>query len=386
MAPFPRPPFPPGETRKMAWRESLLNHLGPGLLGGITFGKWLRLLRDNRFAVAPSCVPRAMVITFQSVPTSLFHWNDQHKLRDQLKDVVVQPPVFLLGHWRHGTTHLHYLMTIDRRFAFPNNYQTLFPNSFLTAESLHSRVIDFFLPNRRPMDNVEWTMGSPQEDEFALCVNCSRSPCTGWVFPKRRDYYDRYLTMRNVSDAEIAEWKEAFLLFLKKLTWLNNRPLILKSPPHTARIKLLLQMFPDARFVHIHRNPFDVFHSSRRMLKAVFELHRLQRARLTDLDDWILRMYREMYESFFEERRLIPAGQFHEMCFEELEQDPVGQVRRIYEALNLPDFAHVHSRLQSYVDSIADYRKNAFPDLPSDVRQRISREWQRSFEEWGYPA
>src|SRR6185436_8984100 len=119
-------------------------------------------------------------------------------------------------------------------------------------------------PPKRPMDNVEWTMKSPQEDEFALCILCGKSPCTAWIFPKQREHYDRYLTFRGVSDEEIKQWQDTLMWFLKKLTWKVQRPLILKSPPHTCRIKLLLQIFPDARFVHIHRDPYTVFSSSRK--------------------------------------------------------------------------------------------------------------------------
>ena len=148
---------------------------------------------------------------------------------------------------------------------------------------------------------------------------------------------------------------------------------------------LLLQMFPDAKFVHIHRNPYDVFHSTRKMLKAVAELHRLQRAPAEEeLDDWILRMYRKMYDAYFEERSLIPSGQFHEVRFEQLERNPIGQIAGIYESLQLPDVTHFQAELKSYVSSIADYRKNSFPDLPAELRQRIAKEWRRSFEEWGY--
>ncbi len=103
--------------------------------------------------------------------------------------------------------------------------------------------------------------------------------------------------------------------------------------------------------------------------------------------DWearTLRQYREMYEVFFEERENIPAGHFHEVSFEELEQDPIGQVRRVYEALNLPDFAHVESPLKEYVDSIAGYTKNEFPELAAGLREKVASEWRLCFDEWGY--
>jgi hypothetical protein len=208
----------------------------------------------------------------------------------------------------------------------------------------------------------------------------------GWVFPRQRDRYDKYLTFQDVPEGEVAQWQTEFLLFLKKLTWKYGRPLVLKSPPHTCRIRVLLQMFPQAKFVHIHRNPYAVFQSSRRTFQVNFELHRLQRPRLSDLDDWVLRQYREMYEVFFEERSLIPEGHFHEVCFEELEEDPVGQVRRVYQALDLPEFGQAEPALRRYVDSIAGYKKNEFPDLPADLRTRIAAEWRPCFKEWGYPV
>lgn len=362
----------------------MLRSIGPGMMGGLTFGKWIQVLRENNFAVTPSCLPRAMAITVLSLQNTIFHWADQRRLGTDLQDVVVPPPLFVLGHWRNGTTFLHNLLTVDERFAFPNSYQTLFPNSCLTAEAMLSPLFNFLLPKRRTIDNVARNMRSPQEDEFALSILSFKSPYTGFVFPHRREHYDKYLTLRDVSGREIAEWQDTFSLFLKKMTWKLKRPLILKSPPHTCRIKLILQMFPQAKFVHIHRNPYAVFSSSRKMFQANFDWHGLQRARLDDLDDWVLRQYREMYDVFFEERHLIPSGHFHEIAFEELEQDPLGQVQRLYEALELPEFSQCETAMRSYVASLAGYQKNQFPSLPSELRQRIAQEWQASFTEWGY--
>jgi hypothetical protein len=96
----------------MAWRETLLRLVGPGLMGGLTLGKWVEILRENHFAVAPSCLPRALAITSQSVQNSLFHWNDRRQLGTELDEIDVRPPLFVLGHWRNGTTHLHNLLTV----------------------------------------------------------------------------------------------------------------------------------------------------------------------------------------------------------------------------------------------------------------------------------
>jgi len=370
----------------MSWRQTFVRRFGPGLLGGVRLGDYLRVFVENRFAIPPSCWYRAIVVLGLSCQNTSLAWLERLRYGKRVADVTIDPPLFLLGHWRSGTTHLHNLLVVDDRFGFPNNYQTLFPHGFLTWERFGAPSVGYFMPERRPMDNMSWTMQSPQEEEFALALLSLKSPCLGWVFTHNREHYDRYLTFCGVSAAEIQQWKQAFLWFLKRLAFKLHRPLVLKSPPHTARIKLLLEMFPQARFVHIHRNPYVVFQSSRRTFDINFEYQRLQSRAPNDLDDWILRQYRAMYDSFFEERELIPAGHYHEMSYEDLERDPLQQMRNLYHALDLPDFQHVEPALQQYVATLSDYKKNEHLRLSNELAERISHEWSRSFVEWGYPT
>ncbi len=115
-------------------------------------------------------------------------------------------------------------------------------------------------------------------------------------------------------------------------------------------------------------------------------MERLQNPQWKDPDARIIQRYKAMYDVFFEERALIPDGRFHDVRFEELEQDPMGQVKRVYERLNLPGFDTVQPCLQHYVDSTANYRKNTYPELSSSLRRDIARAWQQSFEQWGYAS
>ena len=201
---------------------------------------------------------------------------------------------------------MHNLLAVDERFAYPSNFDVLYPHTFLSTERFAARMLGFFFTRRRPMDNIEWTIRSPQEDEFALLLLCGKSPCLSWVFPRQREHYDRYLTFRDVELNEIEQWKRAVRWYVKKLTLKYKRPLVLKSPPHTARIRLLLDLFPDAKFVHIHRDPYAVFPSTRHTFFVNIGLHRLQPADLVNLNEQILERYCEMYDAFFEQRPLIP--------------------------------------------------------------------------------
>jgi hypothetical protein len=226
----------------------------------------------------------------------------------------------------------------------------------------------------------------PQEDEWAFCSLTGQTFLLSLSFPRRAAHYDRYLTLREVTEDERAEWKSALLGLVRKLSFKYGRPLVMKSPGHTCRIRLLLELFPDAKFVHLHRNPYDVFQSSLHTVRKVAPWSALQRPNHNDLEDRTTRLYKEAYDVFFEERGRIPKGRFHELGFEELEKDPVGQLRKLYERLDLPDFERVEPVLREYLRSISGYKKNAFPELSAEVKERVAREWRRCFEEWGYPV
>ena len=91
-----------------------------------------------------------------------------------------------------------------------------------------------------------------------------------------------------------------------------------------------------------------------------------------------------MYDAYFEEQPLIRAGNFHDMAFTDLERDPLGELRRMYETLNLPSFDEVLPVVRSYVESISDYRKNKFPSPPTELKTEIANYCRCGFETWGY--
>jgi hypothetical protein len=341
---------------------------------GMTFGDWLRLLRRERFRVDPVCWPRALWITGMSLWNSIAERAVERRFGAAIAAVLVEAPVFILGHYRSGTTHLHELLSLDPRFASPNRFQTFNPRTFLGTERWLAPVVEPFMLPRRV-----------QEDEVATMVMTQLSPYMDWCFPRSRSGYGRYLTFRDVDPAEVAAWSAALVEFLKAVTLKKGRPIILKSPPHTARVRLLLDLFPNARFIHIRRDPYAVFVSTLGLLKTVRPVFRLQRGpRGIDVEA-VLRTYTTMYDAYFGDRALIPPGQLVEIAYEDLERDPVGQVRAIYEGLSLGDLEAFRPALESYLASIADYRKNRYPALDDATRQRIAEAWSRSFDAWGYP-
>ena len=218
---------------------------------------------------------------------------------------------------------MHNLLSLDERFAYPKFAQIMIPRTFLTGERVLWAASHMFLPrDRMGVDEMAMSPDVPWEEEFALGIMTQMSPYIGWVFPKRARYYERYLTFRDVPAREVEIWKAAFVLFLKKLTWKFQRPLILKSPPNTGRIKLILEMFPDARFVHIHRDPYVVYQSTKRLQVKSWEYCALQATDESIVHDQVIRQYETMMGAFFEEKHLIPPDRFCEVSYDDLEKAP----------------------------------------------------------------
>jgi hypothetical protein len=352
---------------------------------GMPLDEWIRMLRKHGFAVDAPYLPRAALMTLTSALTSLIRAYENRKYGPEIADVEVRRPLFILGHWRSGTTHLHNLLAQDEQFAYPNTWQALSPHTFLSTER-YSSILRLAAPKTRLIDNVAFAPNVPLEDEFAT-FGTMCSPFVGWIFPRWAGYYDRYLTFRAVPEEEVDRWKASLELLYKKLTWKFGRPLVLKSPPHTGRIALLLEMFPDSRFVHIHRDPFAVFQSARQWSPVMERVSCLQKPHSPEeIDARIIGCYKSLYDAFFEERDLIPDGRFHEIRFEDLERDPVAEIRRLYESLNIPGFETFRPALEDYVRSNSSYRKNDYQELPASLRREILRSWRRSFDEWNYPC
>lgn len=355
---------------------------------GINNETWRELQRENPEGIDPSRRKLARQLTVMSMFTSWRSRGEKQRFHDQVAATQLQAPLFIIGHWRSGTTLLHNLLSQDEQFAFPRIYQVSHPHTFLSmkVEQYLERNGKDVTKRRRPMDNVEFDPLSPAEDEFASCAMSIRSHMVGWSYLRREEHYDRYLTFRDAPQADYDRWLRAFRWFLKKVTLkYGGRRLMLKSPQHTARIRLLLQEFPDAQFIHIHRHPYDVFRSTQRLYETGILPTAFQQPPGPDsVVAGILRRYQTMHDVFFEERQLIPSGRYVEVSYEELVSDMVGEVACIYEQLQLPGYSVMEPKLKTYAAAQADYKRNRHAELAEPLRSRVSAAAERSFAEWGY--
>lgn len=354
-------------------------------LQGITFSRWIKALSQNSFRVSPRYWPRAFLTTCASLKNSLEARQKEKKFGAAIKQVQVKRPIFILGHYRSGTTHLHNLLAVDPRLAYPNYLQATHPRTFMISEAKIQDWARNIAPTRRPYDNVELGLATPAEDELALCNDNLLSPHMAWHFPKNAKAYENYVTFDQASRPEILEWQKSLETFAKKLTLkYSGRQLVFKSPCHTARIRLILEVFPDALFINIHRDPYRVYVSTKYMEIKSRPLFSYQKINLAQLDDFIFRRYKTIYKAYFRDVSRIPKGQFFEMSYDQLDQGSIQTMEQVYHTLALPDFSQVKQGLSTYVASLKNYQKNHYQDLSPEIKTRINQEWGFCFRAWDY--
>ncbi|QDU27997.1 Sulfotransferase domain protein [Anatilimnocola aggregata] len=358
----------------------------PRFWHALRISDWCRLLARHGFRVHPFKLPMAAMITattpFNSAAALLQHlWFGSYIERTR----VEQPPVFIVGHWRSGTTLLHELLHLDSRFATPNTYQCMAPHHTFVTEWLIGKRMGWLVPKQRPMDNMAAGFQRPQEDEFALLALGAPTPYARMAFPNDvpADYSD-VLNLDEASPADVEKFRKAIVWFAKLITLqTRQKQLLLKSPPHTGRIGHLAQWFPGAKFIHIARSPFSLFPSTTRLWESLDDVQGLQVARHKHLREYVFDCFERMYRGYEKQRNEIPAGDLYELKYEDLVKDPVGQCEQIYERLQLGNFAPVRDKIAAYMQSQKDYQTNKH-QMDAETEAEIRRRWAGYFSRFGY--
>jgi hypothetical protein len=135
--------------------------------------------------------------------------------------------------------------------------------------------------------------------------------------------------------------------------------------------------------VHIVRDPVNVFMSTVRLWRSLYEVQGLQADNGHDVTEYVLSTFEKMYESFEEDRPLFKPGQCYDVRYEDLVADPLGQLRTIYETLRLGDFDCVRPRLEAFLDTKKDYQTNRF-EPPAEVQARVYERWRDFARRYGY--
>ena len=365
-------------------RESFRLYLPPAV--GYNFILLLRIM--SRYGIDRKYFGRAAVISLISmigVPFRLYEKAAYDRKASGVK--LNEPPVFILGHWRSGTTHLHNLLCQDPRASYVTTYQSVFPDQTLSAGArlLFRNIMKMLIPINRKGDNVKLGTDYPQEEEFTLGARCMASYYFFWYFPNFfMDYYDQFLTFEKTDNAIVEKLEKDYRRVVNKaMLYTGGERFLSKNPVHTGRIPWLLQMYPDARFVFIYRNPVDVILSTRHFFSKMMPGLTLQKVDYEMINQQIYTVYGNLMQRYFDTRHLIPEGNLLEIRYKDLSTNTMGEIQRIYDTLGFDNFGEARPHIAAYAESKKDYVKNKYA-IKRELLDEILEHTDFAMKRWGY--
>ena len=347
---------------------------------------WLKLRGQNKISKSKKAM--ANKITFFVLASLPFRWIQSLYVPFKLRSVSLKekPPVFVIGHWRSGTTHLHYLLAQDDQFSYLEAFQAFFFKVAFVSKSLMRPVLNYFMPSTRPQDNIKIDASAPTEEEHPLTNLTEKSGMQTFFFPRNRKYFDKFNLFENTKKNEINSWKKIYHKMLCQIALYQgkDKQLLLKNPHNTGRIKVLLELYPNAKFIFIHRNPYDVFLSNVHLYNSTIKTQFLQEFNQDEVEKRVIYCYEKTMKKYIEERALIDPKNHIEISYKELADEPIKTIRKIYDKIELGEFSKVESKIHDYLKSLGDYKTNQFKKPEKELINTINERWEFSFKEWGY--
>lgn len=294
-------------------------------------------------------------------------------------------PVFILGHWRSGTTFMHNVFSCDKHFGYNTTYQTVFPHLMMWGQPFFKKNMSWLMPDKRPTDNMELAVDLPQEEEFALANMMPYTYYNFWFLPKyMQEYADKYLLFNDITTRELDIFEKTFIKLIKISLWnTHGTQFLSKNPPHTGRVKELVKMFPNAKFIYLMRNPYTVFESTRSFFSNTIKPLELQHISEEEMELNILEAYTKLYKAYEAQKHFIPEGNLFEVKFEDFEKNALETTRKAYAQLQIPGFKEAEPAIEAYVNKKKGYKKNKYEYKPRTV-QLVNEHWGYALKDWGY--
>lgn len=329
------------------------------LLAGISSGKFIKLLSRNGFSIHPKYLFRILFLIQGSVFATIFNRIEKMKKGKHLRQYTMPAdPVFIIGHWRTGTTLLHQLMALDENLVTPTVFHVSTPESFLVSEKFYRPVMTKAMKSTRPMDNVKLGFDQPQEEEYALIKMTTDSPLERLIFPKSDNYFLSDIAHYKFKDEK--KWKKSFEDFCLRLSFINGKRVLLKNPFHSLRIPLLLAIFPNAKFIHIHRHPYEVVPSTIHMWDVVGNENKLNNKPINANIRDVSVLYGRVLSEIKDQSINLSEESMVEIGFSELENDPITVIKEIYNRLDLSYSQEFELRVKHWIEEMKTYRKNKY--------------------------
>ncbi len=355
------------------------NFLQPHILMGTNLIQFFRVVLTLNFSLKGRAIGRLFVSFFILVLFTPFRICEAILYLFAKKEEVKQP-IFIIGHFRSGTTFFHDALNELDNVVAPRMIDCLYPYMNKYFQFMLVPILKKALPEERLMDKMKVKWDSPQEEEFALSLMTFDTSVSFLFAPKNNSKQLNESVLLNNEKVK-SKWLKAHLKFARKLQSMNKgKTLVFKSPSNTARVKELLEIYPDAKFIHLVRNPNDVIPSTLHLYRKILPEFCLQDESTLELEEYVFSFYEEVMNKFIETKNELHASQMVELKYEDFVKQPIEELKRGFDQINL---SMSLEELHPFFESRKNFSKNNFK-LDERLKEAIRKRCAAVFQAYDY--
>jgi hypothetical protein len=282
----------------------------------------------------------------------------------EIHNISLEPPVVITGLQRSGTTLLHRLLATDYRFRALSSWEAINPAPLLSRSIEYKHIAENEMRERiRKAKQAEKALSYIAPDFFAIHPIESLSPEEDVILldfsflstvPEstlRVPTYSHWLEKQNHLPAY--RYMEDML---KLLMWQRSaNRWILKSPHHLEFLDALFQVFPNVSVIQTHRDPAVAVPSFCSMISHGRGLLS-EKVNPKEVGAHWSRKVQRMITKAMWFRETVAEERFHDVYYQDLITDPLGEIRKIYDYIGIELTTEVYRRMQHALTENRQYR------------------------------
>jgi len=258
-------------------------------------------------------------------------------------------PIIVSGLPRSGTTFLFDLLHCDPSLRGPLTWE-IFQMMPITNNELNKtkkvfktklklRLIKALMPNLMKMHTMSAYL--PEECQQIMSIDFKS---ISWAYNAKVPEYEAYLKTCDYTSAIL--WHSRFLQALETVQKPKNW--LLKDPCHIQHIPELLKIYPNAKFIFIHRNPVDAISSISSLISHI-RTPFTKNINRSEIGINALSFWKNATDCFLEDRKLIEKENYIDIRFKDFVANPLEQALSVYQALGLEINQQNKKRMKNYI-------------------------------------